>query len=212
MTPFDGTLRRLLTTLRAPCPEALFNPYRDRDPALDLASAPTRRTANLRAYLRAHEGARYVLLGEAAGYNGCRFSGIPFTGEDLIVGVEPLPWTEGHRLARSSAGEPLRREHSARIVWEGIRDRRDCVLWNTVPWHPHRPGEPLSNRRPHRGEIEAGLALLPSFLALFPDATPVAVGRIAEEGLAKIGVTASYVRHPSMGGKRRFLEGVAALS
>jgi hypothetical protein len=152
-----------------------------------------------------------VLVGEAAGYNGCRFSGIPFTGEDLLIGEAPLPWTEGLRLKRTSRAGPLKRERSAAIVWQGIRDRRDCVLWNTVPWHPHRPGEPLSNRRPTRPEVEAGLDLLPSFLACFPDATPVAIGRIAEEGLGRIGITARYVRHPSMGGKKAFLEGVAGL-
>ena len=30
------------------------------------------------------------------------------------------------------------------------------VLWNTVPTHPHRDGEPLSNRRPSAAEITAG--------------------------------------------------------
>lgn len=208
---FQTRLGRLTARLDEPGPTATFHPYRDRDPALEVADGPARRLANLRSYLRAHEGARYVLVGEAAGYNGCRFSGIPFTGENLLVGDEPLPWTEGRRLRRSSADGPLRREMSAGIVWQALRDRRDAVLWNTVPWHPHRPREPLSNRRPSRPEIDAGLALLPVFLELFPDATPVAIGRVAEEGLARIGIDARYVRHPSMGGKNAFLAGVRAL-
>jgi len=209
---FSARLTQLVKSLRQPCPETLFHPYRDCDLELEVPDGPQRRLANLREYLRVHEGARYVLVGEAVGYNGCRFSGIPFTGENLLVGEDPLPWTEGCRLKRSSLGGPLKREHSARIVWEGIRERRDCVLWNTVPWHPYRPGEPLSNRAPKRPEIEAGLELLTQFLELFPAATPVAIGRVAERGLSTFGVDAQYVRHPSMGGKSAFLEGVAALA
>ena len=208
---FETRLKALVRVLREPAPPHVFHPYLDHDPALEVPRGPERRLANLRAYLRAHEGARYVLLGEAAGYNGCRFSGIPFTGEDLLIGEHPLPWTEGCTLVRSSRGEALKKERSAAIVWEGLRERNDCVLWNTVPWHPHKPGEPLSNRPPKRPEVEAGLAMLPKFLALFPEATPVAIGRVAEKGLGEIGVTAKYVRHPSMGGKPAFLAGVAAL-
>ncbi|MGA1489037.1 MAG: uracil-DNA glycosylase [Planctomycetota bacterium] len=208
---FESRLRTLTRVLGRPAPPGVFHPYLDHDPALDLPDGAERRLGNLRAYLRAHGDARWVLVGEAAGYNGCRFSGIPFTGEDLLVGESPLPWTDGHRLRRSSVGEALKKERSAAIVWEGIRDRRDCVLWNTVPWHPHRPREPLSNRPPRRPEVEAGLAILPTFLALFPEATPVAIGRVAEAGLERIGVPSRYVRHPSMGGKNAFLAGVAAL-
>ena len=208
---FERRLARFLAELRAPAPPALFHPWRDRDPRFDLPDAPARRAANLRAYLRAHAGARFVLLGEAAGYDGCRFSGIPFTGEEQLVGESPLAWTAGLRLARSSASGPLRRERSAAIVWPGLGDRRDCVLWNTVPWHPHRPGEPLSNRPPVREEAAAGAAHLERFLAIFPAAEPVAIGRVAERALATLGVRARYLRHPSMGGKRAFLEGLASL-
>ncbi len=208
---FESRLKRLATKLRSPAPSGVFHPYLDCDLALERADGPSRRLGNLREYLRAHESARYVLLGEAAGYNGCRFSGIPFTGEDLLIGETPLPWTAGCRLRRSSLGETLKKERSATIVWQGIRERRDCVLWNTVPWHPHRPGEPLSNRPPKRPEVEAGLALLPTFLALYPDAIPVAIGRVAEAGLERIGVPSRYVRHPSMGGKNAFLAGIAEL-
>lgn len=208
---FEIRFRKLSTALRAPALDGLFHPYVDCDPALELADGPKRRLGNLREYLRAHERARYVLVGEAAGYNGCRFSGIPFTGEDLLVGEAPLPWTEGCKLRRSSLGDTLKKERSATIVWQGIRHRRDCVLWNTVPWHPHKPGEPLSNRPPKRPEVERGLELLPTFLELFPEATPVAIGRVAEAGLEKIGVPSRYVRHPSMGGKNAFLAGIAEL-
>lgn len=208
---FERRLARLLAGLRAPAPPALFHLYRDRDPRFDLPDAPARRIGNLRAYLRAHAGARYVLIGEAAGYDGCRFSGIPFTGEEQLVGADPLPWTAGRRVARSSKNGPPKRERSAAIVWPALRGRRDCVLWNTLPWHPHRPGEPLSNRSPTRDEAAAGAEHLARFLELFPGAEPVAIGRVAESALAGLGIRARYLRHPSMGGKPAFLAGLSNL-
>ena len=207
----SSLLTGLLRRLARPAPAGLFNPYRDRDLRLDLASGPARRRANLREYVDAFAGARLVLVGEAAGYNGCRFSGIPFTGEDLLVGEAALPWARERRLRRSSRGQRLSRERSANIVWGQLGGRRDVVLWNAVPWHPHRTGEPLSNRPPRSGDINAGRSYLESFLELFPAATPVAVGRVAQRALATLAIDAPYLRHPSMGGQRQFERGLREL-
>ena len=49
------------------------------------------------------------------------------------------------------------------------------------------------------------------FLSLFPSARPYAIGRVAQRALEAIGVQATYIRHPSHGGKRKFVAGVAAL-
>jgi hypothetical protein len=53
---------------------------------------------------------------------------------------------------------------------------------------------------------------LDCLLSLFREARPYAVGRVAERALADVGVEAPYIRHPSHGGKRRFVAGVAALT
>ncbi len=208
-TTFEKRLAILLRLLGRPALPGLFNPYSDVDETLDLKSAPRRRRSNLREYLRAHRQARRVLVGEAAGYNGCRFSGMPFAGEDLLVGDRPLPWTEGRSLQRSSRGATLRSERSANIVWSSLANDRRLVLWNAVPWHPPRPGEALSNRKPKRKEEEAGLVLLDAFLDIYPQAVPVAVGRVAESAIEKVGRRAVYLRHPSMGGQKKFLAGLA---
>ena len=60
--------------------EGTFNQYRDVTARFDLPNGAAIRRANLRCYLELFAGASYVLVGEAAGYAGCRFSGIPFTG------------------------------------------------------------------------------------------------------------------------------------
>ncbi len=45
-------------------------------------------------------------------------------------------------------------------------ERRQTVLWNTVPWIIHADG--ARNRPPRRAEIETGLSLLPGIVALLP--------------------------------------------
>ena len=59
----------------------VLNPYVDHDARFDLPNAAEIRIMNLRTYLTDHAYARVALIGEAAGYNGCRFTGIPFTCE-----------------------------------------------------------------------------------------------------------------------------------
>ena len=56
--------------------------------------------------------------------------------------------------------------------------RAESLLWNVVPWHIHAPG--ARNQAPRRREVEAGLALLPGFLALLPRLQVVIMaGRVA---------------------------------
>jgi hypothetical protein len=202
------TLVRVLTGY--PSGAGSFNQYADTDPDLDRPDGAAARRRNLLAYLDAFVDARYVLVGEAAGFAGCRFSGIPFTCEAQLSGPDALGWTLGQVLSRSgSAGTPWV-ERSATMVWETLGERRDCLLWNAFPWHPFGPGNPLSNRPPGV-DVKAGLAALQCLLGLFAEAQPVAIGRVAERALAAIGRETTYIRHPSRGGKRKFVQGIGEL-
>lgn len=204
-------LDQLFELLTAYQSRVAFNPYRDRDLALDRPDAPNIRRRNLRAYLDFFARADYVLVGEAPGYRGCRFSGIPFTSEAQVVGPEPLPWaaTGEGVWAQSSLGEPWQ-ERSAQIVWQALAGRKDCVLWNAFPWHPF--GDTLlSNRRPSVGELRQGCDVLAVFLRLFARSQVYAVGRAGQRALEELGVEARYIRHPSRGGKSAFIRGIQVL-
>ena len=209
--------------------ENVFNQYRDVDPALDRPDGAALRRHNLWLYLQRFAGARYVLVGEAAGYAGCRFSGIPFTSEMQLVGPAGgegapacLSWSADGGFARSSRAATPWVERSATMVWEALAERTDCLLWNAFPWHPFDPGKPLSNRPPGR-DLADGLEVLDCLLRLFPVAQPYAVGRVAQRALAAVltksrrgsetgdGITVPYIRHPSRGGKRQFVAGVRSL-
>jgi hypothetical protein len=193
----------------------LFNQYAEADPELDRADAAARRRANLSRYLALFGGARYVLIGEAAGYAACRFTGVPFTDERQLVGPLPLAWAgQECGFGRTSlTGQPLRREASATVVWTALGRRLDLALWNVVPWHPLGPRGPLSNGLPSRTVQRAGLEVLRLALAsVWPTAQPIAVGRVAERALAELElVSPVYLRHPSHGGSSAFRAGLAAL-
>jgi len=206
---FEHQLDPLIELLQGYQGAGVFNQYRDSDPSLERAGGAAIRRRNLRRYLKAFASASYILVGEAAGYAGCRFSGMPFTGEAQIVGPSCLPWAQGLGFEQSSCDE-LWRERSGEMVWGAFDGRLDCVLWNAFPWHPYA-SNPLSNRKPTRAELEQATDVLRCFLSLYPQAEVHAIGRVSEDTLARVGVRAPYIRHPSHGGKTLFTRGVGAL-
>jgi len=73
-------------------------------------------------------------------------------------------------------------------------------------------GQWLTNRAPTGKEVASGRLLLEQFLAMYPEATPVAVGRVSQGLLGQMGIAAPAVRHPSMGGASQFREQFAVLA
>jgi hypothetical protein len=75
------------------------------------------------------------------------------------------------------------------------------LLWNVVPTHP---GTAVSNRRPTRAEVAAGLHFAGH---LARDRWVLCVGRVAQAGLG-----GPYLRHPSHGGAQAFRSGLELAS
>ena len=178
-----------------------FNQFRDTGPD-DLPDAPAIRLANLRDYLAERREADVVAVGEAAGYQGMRWSGIAFTSE-----FDLLRW--GDPFRRSSRRPRPWKEPSGTIVHgilEELGAERRVILWNTVPIHPHLAGKPLSNRRPTREEIAAGRVLVERLIEIVQPRILLGVGRIACQALPE----ARYVRHPAQSGATAFRLGMRA--
>ncbi len=180
---------------------ATFNQFRDAG-LDDLPDAPAIRLANLRSYLELRRDADIVAVGEAAGYQGMRWSGIAFTSE-----FDLLRWGDPYR--RSSRRPRPWKEPSGTIV-HGVLDElgaeRRVILWNTVPTHPHLPGKPLSNRRPMREEIAAGRVFVERLVDIVHPRLLIGVGRVACAALPE----AQYVRHPAQSGATAFRVGMRA--
>lgn len=206
---------RLATFLRlieAHASQDVFNPWREHDAGTDAAAdAPAARRARLRAHLDCDP--LLLLLGEAAGYQGCHVSGIPFTSERLLL-AGAIPRVAAPPARLSTRATPWS-EPSATIVWGvlhelGLAER--TILWNAFPWHPHRSGAPQSNRTPTTAEVALGRPVLDALLAAFPRAQVIAVGRKAELLLGGGGRAHAALRHPAMGGAERFRAGLRAVA
>ncbi len=200
---------RFIEDLAADAPAGCFNPWSETSPGEAEAGAAARR-ARLHAHL-ACPRVDLILVGEAAGYRGCRYSGIPFTSERLLLAgsVPRLPPLE-QRISRR-----LRpwTEPSATVVWGALHDlgvAATTVLWNAVPWHPEGAGGPHSNRKPTAAERRAGLPWLEVILSLYPKAAVFAVGSTAAHSLQRLDAAFQRLRHPAHGGATRFRRGLTS--
>ena len=195
-----------------------FNPWREVDAVNDIGrEAPAIRRENLRRYLAERVGrARLLLVAEAAGYQGAKFSGIAMTSERQLLASGSLGEEffagEKRRTSREAVRAQGFTEPTATIVWGRMLEAglagHEWVNWNTFAWHPRKDG-PLTNRTPTPQEFEAGVPVLDRFLSLFPGAAVVAVGEKARAKLGDLGVdVVAAVRHPANGGATDFRRGI----
>ena len=209
--------------------DRLFNPWFEWDECHDASehSADVRRR-HLEHYLTSRVGhAKYLLIAEAAGYQGAHFSGIAMTSERILLGhqqkcgILPCHVLPGLEPARTSSDgisgkQSVRKwgftEPTATTVWCRLRrlhvNPLEVVLWNAVPWHPYDDAKGLlSNRTPTPCEKDSSTAHLEAFLDLYPDARRIAIGEVSKELLSDYD-DVLHVRHPANGGADEFETGL----
>jgi len=194
-----------------PGSEGLFNPYAPQgDPRAMI------RRGNLLRYLVDMEKhhPRILLLFEAPGYRGCALSGIPVTSERIMLrGI--AKWGLFGAGYRATSDHPQGvAEMTATILWNALIEHIEHppLIWNTVPLHPHRPGQLQSNRPPKRHEEQLGLPFIEMVMELFDFEIVGAVGRVAQRALSRMGYETIPLRHPSQGGKAEFIRGLLEIA
>lgn len=190
-----------------------FNQYGRRGVA---ARANAVRRRNLKKYLEqiAEQKPRAVLIGEAPSYRGGRLTGIPFVSESILLcGIEEIGLLGSHRgYRRTGEFERISTEASATMVWATIRHLQPLpLLWNAFPFHPFHDGNQRTNRMPGVRELIVGQPFILELLGLFPIERVIAVGNQADQSLTRLGIVHDKVRHPSQGGKIKFVEGLLKL-
>ena len=223
----DDPVEKFIGMLKNSPSGAVFNPWWQVDRENDIgARAPRIRREQLRAYFCDRLGqARLALVGEALGYCGGHFTGIPMTSERILlarnknVEIEADQFFSNIHPRRTSQPQKCPdgfSEPTATIIWSTLLrlglSPQQFVLWNAFPWHSFDPRRGmLSNRTPTKAERSAGLSVLKAFLNLFPCEHVAALGRIAVAQLSQLHVEAHCVRHPASGGAKLFRQQIAKI-
>lgn len=221
MTQFENNIEAFIKSLENHGNmENVFNPWKDYDTSHDAdKNSVEKRCSNLREYLKAREEAKYMLIAEAPGYQGCHFSGIPMTSERLILNdknntyglkdlertsdknklIETKIYTPKYPNGRNIAKTVIEKgfaEPTATIVWKQMVDvlrisPTDFVLWNAFPFHPWS-NSILSNRTPDKKEIDNTKDILREFINLFDkEIKIICIGNTSQNTLSEILTTAS---------------------
>jgi uracil-DNA glycosylase len=121
-------LDKFLRLLKASPSGAVFNPWWQMDQENDIGpQSPAIRRKNLAAYFRERlDKARLAIVGEALGYRGGHFSGIPMTSERMLLGkqadIVAALSERRNRVARfKKGGHP---DESGLQILSGIKPRR----------------------------------------------------------------------------------------
>lgn len=205
--------------------ENVFNPWKDYDEICDLCpEAPEIRSKHLEQFLSARiPGARYLLVAEAVGYQGGRFTGVAMTSERILLGnhagIKPsviLQNVQGRRtsnpdnlILKASQKRLGFTEPTATIVWGEVIESKvspdQVITWNIFPFHPFDLGKgPLTNRTPTAAELEVGAYYAELLLKLCPNITVISIGGHSSRTLNKLGFENIHVPHPANGGAGNF--------
>jgi len=183
--------------------DTVFNPYLDKTLLNNLREYFT--------YLIKH-GSSVMLVGESPGYNGCRWTGIPFTSGYMVRNSNHIMFKEiGDRIVLNQ----VVKESTGTIMWEFLgKDIPVPILWNSFPFHPHKSGNPESNRKPSSTEVQEGVEYMKMVHDIFEPKIICSLGRVGEKTLKKIfsGIDIRYIRHPSRGGKNGFIDGMEEIN
>jgi uracil-DNA glycosylase len=221
------SIKNFIRMLRQSPQGAVFNPWWQIDEDNDIGPhCPAIRRKHLAVYFGERLGnARLAIVGEALGYRGGHFSGIPMTSERMLLGkkkddrIEPedvFSSIKPHRTSKRKICRDGFSEPTATIVWGALLKigvlPGEFVLWNAFPWHSFDPRRGLlSNRMPNKSEQLSGLPVLKAFLELFPCEQIVALGKIAAAQLEQLDFNAHCVRHPASGGAKLFRQQIARI-
>ncbi|ARM86117.1 uracil-DNA glycosylase [Marinobacter salarius] len=208
-------ISQFVEAVAAPKYPNVHNPWRQLCPTETSADGPQRRQARLISHLQT-PNPRLLIIGEAPGYQGCRYSGLAFSSERLLVErsiprMSEIQGLEGERI--TTRHKPWS-EPSATIVWRALHEHgleTNTILFNAFPWHPEGAKGMHSNRTPTTAEKAIGLEYLSMLLAIYPGIQLAALGNTASETLSNLSLKHTKLRHPANGGATKFRLGLAAM-
>ncbi len=169
---------------------------------------------NLKHYLEYLYDNKYnevLLIGEALGFSGGRLTGLPFSSGELIMHSDYEIFKD---LRSKMEIEVVEGERTASMIWETLSQYNTVpIFWNAFPFHPYQKRKPKSNRAPTQKELQEGRFYIEELVKIFEPKMIASIGRKGQSALQQIypDREVTYIRHPSYGGKRDFIEGIEKL-
>lgn len=200
-----------------PSTKKLFNQYntQDQDPKVDLPNAATIRKNNLQNYLECFkEKPNFLIVAEAPGPWGARFSGVPLTTEEQLCSNEfPFRGEQSSKCVLPQPGGISSCAQTAKIFWSVMQKfHPKFFAWDAVPFHPHKEGNGLSIRNPTKSELHQFSDLLRKVHSAIEPEITIAVGKKAKKALEIAAISPiRCVRHPAHGGKNKFKEEITEI-
>ena len=185
-----------------------YNQYYEPNLDYDLENGHLIRRKNLKNYMNSIKDPVFLFIGEAPGFKGMRCSGVPFVCEEQLLDNDfPI------NGKRSTIGY-CKCEISANIYWKVIIDDFNEIFnWDAIPYHPFDSNDKSKNRTPKKSELHHFLPFLQRVIDII-DVEPkniISIGKKPQYSLNKLGIYSTYVRHPSYGGKKDFVNGINKL-
>jgi hypothetical protein len=164
-------------------------------------------------------GSKILIMGEAGGHKGALHSGIPFTSTNLILKHNLLSFLRSDGLSKKLFHSS---ESSATIVYSFFDLNQETfskvVIWNSFPFHPHKDNL-NSNRKPSSAELDESEKYILKLFEIFHFEEYYPIGNVADSQFQKLiekkmipkfdyGVV---VRHPSFGGKSKFIQNMCEI-
>ena len=186
-------------------PKDRFNPWQQYDKSDISLDAPVLRCDNLKKYLMERPKPKYILIGESPSI-GARYTGIAMTSEEIFKNSNLF-----NEYACTSKDKDTT-EKTASIVWNELikYGPKNFVIWNAYAFNSkcfkswYKKASVIEKKEPIYKEI------LTTFFDIFDyeNSVIIAVGRDAEKSCKNFGFDCIYLRHPSMGGQNKFVEGL----
>src|SRR5213596_271668 len=125
------SVEEFIRLLKKSPPGAVYNPWWQVDKKNDIVrNAPAIRRNQLRAYLRKRlRTAHIAVIGEALGYRGGHFSGIPMTSERILLGKKKDGGIEPEQVFSSI---PPRRTSKREKCRDGFSEPTATLVWSTL--------------------------------------------------------------------------------
>ena len=207
----NAAVKAIVQDLSTISMENVFNPYVDRCDLHDRDDAPLRRQRNLAWTLTAALDlqVRTIWVARDLGYRGGRRTGLALTDEIHLDSLNFL--YDGLIVRRVTKGSAVG-ERTAKVIWQMLlRISQPIFLWNVFPLHPHKPAEPMSNRRHSAKERNICGGFLHRIINLLHPDHIIAIGGDAHMAMERFGIECTRVRHPSYGGQSIFIKQIEAI-